>query len=357
MDNANYQPALVPEVVRSGVIADNPFVLIDVGCGLGIDTLWRLFEPNLHAYGIDPQISEVERLRREERNPEVHYHAALVGLPEGDDYHRRRADDNREWSAYFHPLARSSGFLATERATSAGQRSLSDLNTWTMEELTTEKVTLAQFARQQDLRSVDFVKTDTDGSDLEVLISAADAVRETGILGFMVETSYNAQPNETDSSIANIDRMLRAQGFLLCSLSVNRYSRAALPAPFVHASPMWTTFGQAMWGDTVYLRDAGSAQYVQVWGEELPPTKLLKLACLYELFDARDCAAELLVRHERTLGPLFDVRRALDLLTPRLRGRRMSYAEYIAAFDRNPSVFYPNLIRRVARRVRRSFRP
>ena len=122
MDNANNKPSLVSEVVRSGPLAEAPFVLVDVGCGLGIDPVWRLFEPNLHAYGIDPQLSEVERLRREERNPDVHYHAALVGLPRDDEFHKRRADDARCWSAYFHPLARSSGFLATERAKEAGGR-------------------------------------------------------------------------------------------------------------------------------------------------------------------------------------------------------------------------------------------
>lgn len=356
MDNANYNPAFVPEVVRSGALADDPFVLIDVGCGLGIDPLWRLFEPYLQACGIDPQLSEIERLQREERNPDVHYHAALVGLPDDDEFHKRRADDARRWSAYFHPLARSSGFLATERAKEAGGRSLADLNTWTEEELATEKLTLADFIREQGLRNVDFVKTDTDGSDLEVLLSAVDVVKETGILGFMVETSYNAQPSDTESSIANVDRLLRDQGFLLYTLSVLRYSRAALPAPFVHPTPMQTTSGQAMFGDTVYLRDAGSNEYAAVWGDELSPTKLLKLACLYELFQAPDSAAELLLRHEQTLAKLIDVRAALDLLTPRLRGRRVSYADHMAAFDRDPAALYPHRIELVARRARRLLR-
>jgi FkbM family methyltransferase len=356
MDNANNNPALVPEVVRSGALTSDPFVLIDVGCGLGIDSLWRRFEPNIHAYGLDPQLSEIERLQREERNVHVHYRAALVGLPNDDEFHKRRAEDARRWSAYFHPLARSSGFLATERATEAGRRSLVELNTWTREELTTEKVTLSDFIREEGLRNVDFVKTDTDGSDLEVLLSAMDVVKETGILGFMVETSYNAQPSDTESSIANVDRLLRDQGFLLYTLDIHRYSRAALPAPFVHPAPMQTKFGQVMWGDTVYLRDAGSSEYAELWGDELTPTKLLKLACLYELFQVRDCAAELLLRHEQMLGSLFDVRRGLDLLTPRLRGRRVSYSEYIAAFDKEPSALYPHLVRRVYRGIRRRLR-
>lgn len=349
MDNANYKPALVPLVVKSGALADDPFVLIDVGCGLGIDPLWRLFEPNLHAHGFDLQVSEIERLQREERNPHVHYEAARIGLPDDDDFHKRHADDNRRWSPYFHPIARSSGFLATERAKEAGERSLETLNSWTTEELTADRVTLSDFVRERDLRSVDFVKTDTDGSDLEALHSVVDVVKEAGILGFMVETSYNAQPSDTESSIANVDRLLRDVGFLLYTLSINRYSRAALPAPFVHSAPMQTTSGQAMFGDTVYLRDAGSSDYTAVWGDELSATKLLKLACLYELFQAPDSAAELLLRHERTLSELIDVRAALDLLTPPLRGRRVSYAAYIAAFNRDPSALYPHRIQLAAR--------
>src|SRR3954454_652265 len=187
MENANYNPAFVPTVVRSGALSTDPFVLIDVGCGMGIDPLWRLFEPSLHAYGFDPQVSETERLRREERNPDVHYHAALVGLPADAEFNKRRTEENGRWSAYFHPMARSSGMVAAERAMEAGERSLAELNSWTREELTTEKLALSDFARQQGLRAIDFIKTDTDGSDLEVLHTAIDLVKETEILGFMVE--------------------------------------------------------------------------------------------------------------------------------------------------------------------------
>jgi len=356
MDHANYKPALVPEVVRNGALTDDPFVLIDVGCGMGIDPLWRLFEPYLQSYGIDPQVLEIERLQHEESNPRVHYHTAWVGLPDDHEFHKRRADDNRHWSAYFHPMARSSGFLATDRAKEAGQRSLAELNSWTEEELTTEKVMLSDFVREQGLRTVDFVKTDTDGSDLEALLSAMDVVKEAGILGFMVETSYNAQPSDTESSIANIDRLLRNQGFLLYTLSIHRFSRAALPARFVHPAPMQTTSGQVMFGDTVYLRDAGSSNYADVWDDELTPTKLLKLACLYELFQAPDNAAELLLRHEQTLAKLIDVGAAIDLLTPRLRGRRVSYSEYIAAFDRDHSALYPHWTQLASRRAWRLLR-
>jgi hypothetical protein len=75
---------------------------------------------------------------------------------------------------------------------------------------------------------------------------------------------------------------------------------------------------------------------------DLTPVKLLKLACLYELFSVPDCAAEILVTHRDRLSPLVDVDRLLDLLTPPLDGRPVSYREYLDAFEQDPARFYPS---------------
>jgi hypothetical protein len=331
-------PRFVPYVVGSGVLKDDPFVLFDVGCGLGIDSAWRLFEPHFHAHGFDPQVDEVARLTGEERNPDVHYHVALVGLPDDHEFHLRRRSET--YSPYFDPITRSSAYAAAAQEIDAGGRSLSEFNSWQEEPLTTGRVSLTDFARGWGLEGLDFVKTDTDGGDYEVLLSALELVSETGILGFMVETPFNAAPGATTHAFHNVDLLLRRQGFLLYGFNVCRYSRDALPAPFVNRVLGETTFGQAMWGDAIYLRDAGSPDYADVWGDELSATKLLKLACLYELFRAPDCAAELLLRHEATVAPVIDVNRGLDLLTPRLRGRRVSYRDYVAAFRADPRSFY-----------------
>ena len=68
-------------------------------------------------------------------------------------------------------------------------------------------------------------------------------------------------------------------------------------------------------------------------GPELAPRKLLKLACLYELFRLPDCAAELLLAFRAQLEGLLDVDHALDLLTPAIGGQPSSYAGYVAAFE------------------------
>lgn len=340
MDNAVYFPPFVRHVVESGAIDADPFVLIDVGCGMGIDPLWRVFEPHLVAHGLDPQEDEVARLAQEEANPSVHYHASLVGLPEEHAFLHRPETDTRR--AYFEPIDRSSGFAAAAQQARSGRRSLEEMNSWRVERLATRKVGLTEFIREQHLGSVDFVKTDTDGGDYEVLLSGAEAIGDANVLGFMVETPLNAPPTDTAHAFHNIDLFLRRAGFLLFTMSVNRYSRAALPAPFVFRVLAQTTFGQVMWGDLVYLRDAGSPHYEEVWGSTLDPAKLLKIACLYALFGTPDVAVETLLRHRSRLQTAIDVDRGLDLLTPPLPGgRTVSYREYLAAFEADPYAFYP----------------
>jgi FkbM family methyltransferase len=335
MDGVDYAPRMVPVVVQSGALADDPFVLVDVGCGLGIDSLWRLFEPHLRVEAFDPQVAEIERLGREEQNADVHYHAGLIGLPEDDAFVRRRLAEAPR-AAEANPWPRLSTAQAlTDAAASGPSEDLEETNDWRLRELALETRRLDEALRASGIRTVDFVKTDTDGGDYEVLLSLEPAIDAFAPLGFVVETAYTGSDSDTVHTFHNVDRFMKRHGYSLITLNVNRYSRAALPAPFVHRILAQTTFGQAIWGDIVYMRDA------VVGAEELSPTKLLKLACLFELFRVPDMAAELLLEHRERLASLVDVDRLLDLLTPPLDGRTVTYAEYVAAFRADPTSFYP----------------
>lgn len=342
MDNADYYPKLLPVVLDSGALAEDPFVLLDVGCGMGPDPVWRLFGDALHVYGFDANIDEIERLTQVEESPGVHYRAALVGLPDDHPFNvRRAADADPDVHAYFNPWGRTSTMAALDKAWSSGDHRLSETNAWAQARLATEKISLDAFVAEEGITSVDFVKVDTDGSDLEVLHSAEAMLNDTRVLGLMVESSFNGDATESSNSFHNIDRLLKRHGFQLYSLSVNRYSRSALPAPFAFRIYAQTDSGQAFWGDALYLRDPVAPAYQAVGGPELSPGKLLKLACLLELLGLPDCAAEVLLAFRDELGPLVDVEGALDLLTPALEGYPETYAEYVAAFEEDPSRFYP----------------
>lgn len=326
--------------VASGeMLADDPFVLVDVGCGLGIDAIWRRFGSHLHAHAFDAQIQEIERLRREEENPNVHYYATLVGLSDDHPVAMRRADIVVE-ETYFEPFGRTSAMAAQAYARASGDATFYETNDWHQLELSTDKIGLADLLRAQNVADVDFVKTDTDGGDLEVLLSFESMIESSGVLGFMVETPFTGSADDAAHTFHNVDRLLKRHGFLLFAISVNRYSRAALPAPFQHSILAQTVTGQPMWGDLIYLREGVHPDYVRFG--ELSPTKLLKLACLYELFLVPDCAAEILLAQRDRLSTLVDVDQMLDLLTPPFQGKTVTYREYLAAFAEDPTQFYPD---------------
>ena len=362
MDNVNYFPVLLPQIAKSSALADEPFVLVDVGCGMGLDEAWRLFEPHLVAHGFDPQVDECARLQHAEHNPNVHYHAAYVGeriTPSEEDAVER----------YFNPFGRTSAMqaLATTQVVD-GHDQLREHNAWDQQKLTPTHVSLDDFVRENDIRSIDFVKIDTDGGDLGVLRSVESVIEDVDILGFMVETPFTGSASPDANSFHNIDRLLRSHGFHLYTFSVQRYSRAALPAQFRYKVLGSTVAGQAMWGDSVYLRDAAARDYEAVFGRSLSTQKLLKIAALYELFELPDCAVELLQQHEEPIKGAIDVPAAIEALTPARGGQAVSYREYVESFRRNPYAFYPRLplpveraqvaalARRGAARVRRRVR-
>src|SRR5262249_44990483 len=159
---------------------------------------------------------------------------------------------------------------------------------WDEQKLSTERISVTEFLDRNGIESVDFVKIDTDGSDLEAAMSCESAIRTAEILGFLIETPFWGTADPAANTFHNIDRYMKQQGFVLFAMTVNTYARAALPMPFVYAAPYQTRGGQPIWGDMLYLRDAGSAQYGAVWGSALSAQKLLKLICILELFQLPD---------------------------------------------------------------------
>ena len=324
MDNTNYTPKMTKAVAEAGVLADEPFTLVDVGCSLGIDSVWRCFGSHIRAFGFDPDIIECERLQKVETNPGIRYYPMAVGLPEDSDFLRAQGSLRSCSSAILafcvgalhcrgsavHAALHVLRGTAFRRKSPKPRRSASP-SSWS----------------HQEVGSVDFVKVDTDGSELEVLLSAEKSIESCQILGFMVECLYQGSDHETSNTFHNIDRFMKRHGFMVYSMSVNKYSRAALPAPFVYSFPAQTTWGQVLWGDVVFLRDLGASSQSM---PELSIEKIIKLACLYEIFCVPDCAVEMILQSQRAYrrtsgsrqtvgsGNATAARRGLDL--PGVRG-------------------------------------
>jgi len=325
----NWNPRLTRQLAGRGVFSDKPFCLVDVGASGGIDGYWESFAPSLRAAGFDGLVKEIERLNQEAR-PNTRYYPYLVG---DRTYRRPRGVPNTE------PFGRTSAARAAEIAKCNYATTYFDPTG--SGAVTKEMIELDQFCLRDHPMDVDFIKTDTDGSDYQALLGARELLSQGQVLGLAVECQFHGFVHDDSSTFRNIDRFLTGLGFSLFDLEVYRYTRAALPKTFVYRIPAQTRAGQVLWCDALYLQDAGFAGYEAAWSRTLPPHKIVKLACVFEIFGLEDCAVELLLKYRGTLAGLVNVDERLDLLTPQENGSAVSYRRHLERFEKDPASFHP----------------
>lgn len=332
MESINQNPATLSWLRRCNQWATDPFVLLDVGCAGGIHPAWFVFGNDLRAHGFDMKIEEIQRIRVENQHPHVHYHSYAIGLPLEHEFHQLRTQSPND--EYFMPWNRLS---STAAQTIHARREPSP-----PVPLTTARISLAEFAAQQRLDHVDFIKIDTDGFDFEALLSAESLFDSHQVLGVQIEAPFIGSGAPTANTFHNMDRLMRSRGFVLFGLDCHRYSRTALPAPFVWDIYAQTAKGQPIWADAVYLRDAAAPGYHELWGSELPLSKILKLVALFDIYGLQDCAAELILQHQNLIKNVIDPNLLLDALTPRLCQRTLNYKDYCNTFNEHPDYFLPS---------------
>jgi len=325
--NENWEPRLSRRLVADGRLSS--FVLADVGASGGIPSRWHAFGDALRATGFDPLIHEVARLNNAEANPKIRYVPAMVGyrnykqlFPDSD--WNTKPNDNF-WSRTSAARAQQ----VTGRIFSATYDPTGNF------EQVTELTELDEYFCDA---SVDFLKTDTDGFDIAVLLGARQLLSRSPVLAVQAEVMFQGVLNEVANTFSNVDRLLRSSGFTLFDMAAARYSRGILPKQFRHRQCADTVAGQIFWADVLYVRDAAAPQYESTWGVSLSVEHILRLACIHELYELDDCAAELLVTFRERIP--FDVEPYLDLITPELGGKRVSYREYYEAFERDVTSFY-----------------
>jgi hypothetical protein len=322
------------DVLRErGVFDRHPFVLIDVGCAGGIAEPWRAFGRSLIAHGYDPDVGACEEAQAREPFPHVHYHARFVGLPESHPFvKRRRADAARLPNTNIWGRVTAGHLAGRTHAASAAETSSAD---------PASILGVDEIVRGERLPTVDFLKVDVDGPDQEVLESAREVLAERQVLGVAVEVNWFGSGNPSEPTFHNTDVLMRRQGYALFGVTVRRYSRTDLPAPFVRELYAETSFGQPYQGDAIYVRDLAAPDQ-QDLADPYPAEKLVKLACVYELIGLPDCAAEVLNRFQPRLAAFGDTEALLDALTPPLLGEKLTYRQYISKFEEEPHLFLPS---------------
>lgn len=326
------------------VAADTEFMLIDIGCSGGIDTVWRRFGPRLRAIAIDPNLAEIDRLKRAETHSGIQYLAAFAGLPADHPFARRKTGRS-DWgrSPWDRLSAARSLRGMQDRQLSGAEKTAANL--WPDVELAdaSRPIVVPEYLRERGIENVDFLKIDIDGKDLDVLHSFDSTLDRFGVLGVGLEVNFHGSDADTDHTLHNTDRHMKAQGFELFNVTVRRYSLAALPSRYLLSVPAQTRFGRPLQGDALYIRDLGNPEHRGL-AERLRPAKLLNLVAVFAAFNLPDCAAEIALVYRKALAGVCDVDRVLDLLAAQAQGdveRPLTYREYMDAFDRGDPMFFP----------------
>ena len=301
-------------LVAAGAFADDPMVVVDVGARGGVEWYWQVFGDDVRIIAFEADAEEAARLNaRGEKN--VTFVAAALGAENGPRtlYLTRHAD-----SSTFYPAVPE-----WDDRFNQGQ----NLHVSRTIEITT--TTLREALKG---RPVDFMKIDAEGAEFDVLQGADLAP----VLGIIAELNFGQSPSG-QPSFADFDTHCRAAGLQLYDLDVYRFSRKVLPYPALFdtrdadGKPLFgaTVQGQVLSSDALFMRDG------------IHSAKPVKHACLFEIFGLNDCAAEVVLAHREAFARWIEPDRLLDLLVPKVKGRKLDYATYVAGYRAGDRLFRP----------------
>lgn len=331
----NYNPKILKEICSLNYLKKTPFVLFDIGVSQGIEDHWLSLGDNLRAIGFDPLIKEINRLNNENQNKNIVYYDAFITSPK-----KKSKKNNKSHSWAPNSYQRSSAIKASEIIKKPFKY---NFNNNDPELLLSEKIfSIDEYCHNNNLENVDFIKIDTDGSDLDVINGALETLNNKNVLGLFVECQFQGGISNNDNTFANIDKVLRNNGYSLFDLETYRYSKKALPDQFSYDIFAQTQSGQILAGDALYIRDYLADGYKKKF-VKLSKLKLFKLIIIFEIYGLDDCAAELIIEMEKEkIIPNKISVKWLDILANRNRTKYQNYSQLIHAFNTNPRLLYPS---------------
>lgn len=303
------QSALTRSLAQAGAFSAKPFTVVDVGALGGFNPRWEAFAPHLRLIGFDPQEPRQDSAgrtilpyavgaRREMRTINLTRAAALSSfLPIREMWKRR--------SCVFNELGEI------------------------IRQAEVETVSLDEACAEAGAPEVDFIKIDTEGTELDVL-KGAQKLLASSVLGIESEFFFH-ETHEGRCTFADLDTWLRAQGFVLFDIKPWRYSKVALPCIDTSRYGI-SPYGQSMGGDALYLRDPVAENPADSW---MGPAEIAKLISLMEMWDLPDCAMELLdwAVARGKFPPGVDAKPLADLLVPPVLGRKVTVDFYRQVSD------------------------
>ena len=293
----NSNPAMTCLLVDDlEVFKQAPVVICDVGARGGIEPHWQVFGNQAQFIGFEPDQIECDRLNQVHGQPmtggaiseprQIFYPVALGRQRETRVFSVCRYGGGSS----FYPA--DMDFM--QRFPAEHSQQLEVIQT-----LELETISFDEFAQIESIPSIDFLKLDVEGCELDIL-QRAEHVLNSGVLGLSLEVLFHDSMRHQPPFHA-IDQFLQSQGFRLFDLETYRHARRTLDLPTESLGN--TQIGQVLWGQALYLRDAvaDALSPEQKTAFDWTPLRILKLAAFMELFILPDCAMELLQTYQPQL--------------------------------------------------------
>ena len=188
-------------------------VVVDIGCRWGFAEKFIDEKGAFHAYGFDPDIEECQRLSKRYASSNVSLiPLGLAGIP-------------GKRTLYITQEPACSSLLQPDPELTENYPALQCARHVSTVEV--ETTTLDHWALRDGVHVVDYIKVDTQGTELEILRGGINTLKNVRCLEVEVEFNpiYLGQP-----VFADVDMFLREQGFVLWKLTNHvHYSRDGAP--------------------------------------------------------------------------------------------------------------------------------
>lgn len=208
-----------------------PLRLVDIGASGGLNKNWQAAKKYLHVYGFEPDKRAFKELENSAPDFATYYNIGLYEKPSTVTLHAARKQKN---SSILEPnCAFLSQFPKPERFD-------------VCDKIEFKANCLDNILQADSVKGIDFIKVDTQGSELPVLKGAAGTLSKS-VFGLEIEAGvaelYKNQPRFTD-----IDIFLRQYGFHLFDIRPVYWKRSV-------GINFGKTKGQLIYVDSLYLRD------------------------------------------------------------------------------------------------------
>jgi len=333
---------------------DDKFVLMDIGARGGIAPQWKPISPLARVFGFDPDTEECNRLNQQKLGVE-YLPFALASGPGKRPF-------------YLTELEFCHGFKAVNEKFFG--RFPNAINNAVKSSVEMEADALDNIIGRLKIKHLDFMKIDTEGSELDILQGAKESLSCKSVLGLLVEVWWDPRL-KNQPPFSELDAFIREQGFTFFDLECQRYPRNAMPVGNLRREPLkvktgkplgkairnlfrkiggktkysnseaYRHFGQMLTGDALYFRDPiwdiGNKEGNFTWTDE----SILRLIGLLDLYNYQDFAIEILDFYREKFTRAVDVDFLMDSLVPPIDGTILPFGEY---WDISARLFSENVL-------------